>query len=81
VMEVAGASTVNAGNVDQTTWTGATHQQWQLIDLGTGYHRIVNRNSGKVLDVSGASTADGANVDQWSWINVNQEQFQIVSVP
>ena len=30
------------------------------MDLGTGYYRIVNRNSGKVLDVVGNGTADGS---------------------
>jgi len=41
------------------------------VDLGDGYHRIVNRHSGKVLNVAGAGTADGADVDQWDWQNVD----------
>jgi len=62
-MNVIGASTANAGDVVQWAVTSGTNDDWQPIDLGNGYYRIVNRNSGKVLNVAGASTADGANVD------------------
>ncbi len=76
------ASTANGANVFQYTYGGTTtNDEWQPVDLGNGYFRIVNRNSGKVLDVSAAGTADGANVDQWSWVTANQEMFQLVSVP
>ena len=36
------------------------------MDAGGGYHRIVNRNSGKALDVANAGTANGSNVQQWA---------------
>jgi hypothetical protein len=67
--------------VQQWDWGGPNNQQWQISDLGNGYHRLTARHSGKVLNVAGAGTADGANVDQWAWANVNQQQFQIIQVP
>jgi alpha-L-fucosidase len=35
------------------------HLQWQLVDLGTGFHRLVNRTNGMVAH-SWGNTADGA---------------------
>jgi arabinan endo-1,5-alpha-L-arabinosidase len=37
--------------------------------ITSGYYRITNRNSGKVLDVSNCSTADGGNIQQWTSLN------------
>jgi arabinan endo-1,5-alpha-L-arabinosidase len=37
--------------------------------ITSGYYRITNRYSGKVLDVLNCSTADGANVQQWTNLN------------
>jgi hypothetical protein len=81
VLNVAGASTVNGGNVDQYAWANVAQQMWKVTNLGNGYYSLTVQHSGKVLNVSGASTSDGANIDQWSWANVNQQMFQIVSVP
>jgi alpha-L-fucosidase 2 len=43
----------------------------------TGYYRLVNRRSGKVLDVYGGSTADGAKVVQWSWTGGTNQQWRL----
>jgi O-glycosyl hydrolase len=32
----------------------------------SGYYKLVNRNSGKVLEVAGFSTSNGGTVDQWT---------------
>ncbi|MGN9908760.1 glycosyl hydrolase family 95 catalytic domain-containing protein [Phytohabitans sp. LJ34] len=45
--------------------------------LPAGYHRLVNRRSGKVLDVSGASTANGAKIIQWSWTGATNQQWRL----
>ena len=44
---------------------GGYNQQWQLVDLGNGYYKVINRNSGKLLDVNGGSTQGAAKVIQW----------------
>jgi hypothetical protein len=46
----------------------------------TGYYRITNRNSSKVLDVNGASTTDGASVIQWTWSGGTNQQWRIVDI-
>jgi hypothetical protein len=33
VLNVAGASTVNAGNVDQWSWANVNQQQFQLVSV------------------------------------------------
>jgi hypothetical protein len=53
-------------------------QQVQItVGLLPGYHRLVNRRSGKVLDVFGASTADGAKAIQWTWTGGANQQWRL----
>lgn len=49
--------------------------------LPTGWHRLVNRASGKALDVTGASTADGAKVIQWTQTGSTNQQWQFLPNP
>jgi hypothetical protein len=48
------------------------------VGLQSGWFRLVNRRSGKVLDVSGASTADGAKIVQWTWAGSANQQWQLM---
>lgn len=48
------------------------------VALQSGWVRLVNRRSGKVLDVNGASTADGAAVIQWTWSGSANQQWQLL---
>ncbi|GAB3002607.1 RICIN domain-containing protein [Saccharothrix stipae] len=50
-------------NVKQWNWDGSTNLQWQLVDAGGGFVRIVNRTSGMVADSWGDAT-NGAPVRQ-----------------
>lgn len=47
---------------------------------GSGYYKIVNRNSGEVLDISGASTANGGKAIQWPYAGGANQQWQEVAV-
>ncbi|MEU4519052.1 glycoside hydrolase N-terminal domain-containing protein [Amycolatopsis sp. NPDC024027] len=47
----------------------------------SGYVRLVNRRSGKVLDVTGNGTADGVKVVQWAWSGGANQQWQHLSNP
>src|SRR5690242_11689882 len=40
-------STADGGNLRQYTRTDATNQQFQFINVGSGYYQLKNRNSGK----------------------------------
>jgi hypothetical protein len=51
------------------------------VALQSGYVRLVNRRSGKVLDVTGNGTADGVKVVQWTWSGGANQQWQLLSNP
>jgi hypothetical protein len=50
------------------------------VDVGGGYYKLLNRNSGKALDVAGQSVADGANVQQWADNGQTNQQWRPVQV-
>jgi hypothetical protein len=55
-------------------------QKWNAVDLGTGYYKIVNLFSGKVLDVPGSATTQGLQLQQYDWNGSNAQQWQITLV-
>ena len=57
-----------------------TNQQFRLADSDSGYVRLINRNSNKVMEVQGASTADGGNIVQYDDWNGANQQWQFVRV-
>lgn len=78
VLDISGGSTSAGGLSVQTSLSGATSQQWQLVSAGAGYYTLVNRNSGLVLDVPGQSTSEGVQLDQWGSNNGANQQWQFV---
>ena len=66
VLDVAGGSKKDGGNVLIYTATGGANQQWRVTHDPKGYVTLSNANSGKVLDVAGGSAKDGANALQYS---------------
>ncbi|NJQ03618.1 alpha-L-fucosidase [Streptomyces zingiberis] len=71
----SGGSTTAGSDLKQWTWNGNHNLHWQAVDLGTGYHRLVNRGNGMVADSYGA--ASGTTVRQASWSGGNNQQWQI----
>ena len=59
------------------------NDEWQVVDIGGGYCRIMNRNSGKALNVEGVSTADGARIIQWTYSNNSSrnDEWRTIAVP
>ncbi len=80
VLDVASASTTAGGLIVQSTSSGATSQQWQLVEAGSGYYTLINRNSGLVLDDPGFSTATGTQLDQWGGNGGANQQWQLVGL-
>ncbi|MES2657415.1 MAG: LamG-like jellyroll fold domain-containing protein [Verrucomicrobiota bacterium] len=78
VVNVAGNSTANGGNVDQFNANGSTSQQWTASYRGGGYWRFTNVGSGKVLETTGVSSAPLANIQQWEWLNNDGQQWRLV---
>jgi len=78
VLDVSGASTAAGGFIVQSTSSGATSQQWQVVPAGGGYYNLVNHNSGLVLDVPALSTTAGTQLEQWTGTNGANQQWQFV---
>ena len=66
LLDVAGGSKKDGGNVLIYTATGGANQQWRVTHDPKGYVTLANVNSGKVLDVAGGSARNGANALQYS---------------
>ncbi|MFE7835443.1 RICIN domain-containing protein [Streptomyces sp. NPDC057474] len=54
---MAGGSTANGAGATQRTTTNATDQQWRFVQQSSGFFKIFNVASGKVLGVENRSTA------------------------
>ncbi|MPY56916.1 RICIN domain-containing protein [Streptomyces spongiae] len=64
-LTIAGGSTTNGTGATQQTTTNGTDQKWRFAQQPSGYFKIFNVASGKVLGVQNQSTADGAKILQW----------------
>lgn len=80
VLDVAGNSQADGGDVTQYTSYNTTNQQWTVTSLGSGQYSIRAVHSGKALDVVGNSTADGADINQWYYSGGNNQKWRIESV-
>ncbi|WP_030159665.1 RICIN domain-containing protein [Glycomyces sp. NRRL B-16210] len=76
-VDVVNGSSADGTEIIQYDCHGGSNQQWELIDAGGGYHRIVSQASGKCLDVDAASTANNARVLLWSCNGGTNQQWQL----
>lgn len=71
VIEVAGGSTDNGATIQQSAFSGAAYQQWEIHPLPNtrggdySFFKIAAGHSGKAADVYGWALTDGAPVRQW----------------
>ncbi|GAA1810547.1 hypothetical protein GCM10009682_35220 [Luedemannella flava] len=68
-------STADGGQLRQYTRTNANNQQFQFVDMGSGYYQLRNRHSGKVVAVPNAT--DGAQVIQTTASSDTKQQFTL----
>ena len=67
VLDVAGGSYDNAGNVWQYDANDTPAQAWRVsYNIRSGYYTLQSAKSGRMLDVAGGSTENGANVWQYA---------------
>lgn len=68
----------NGTPIQQGTWEGKDHQQFQFFKAGRFYN-LRSRSTGRALDVPAESGADGVGIIQWDWhhYSVNQ-QFELL---
>ena len=80
LMEVAGLSRAEGGNVAIYGDSNVPQQHWAVTPTGDGYYYLTNRFSGLSLNVDAGSTADGANIDQLTYTRAPEEQWQIIAL-
>ncbi|MFD3498145.1 RICIN domain-containing protein [Streptomyces sp. NPDC058676] len=64
-LTISGGSTSNGASATQQNSTSANDQRWRFVQQPSGYFKIFNVASGKVLGVENQSTANGARILQW----------------
>lgn len=80
VLDVAGESLNNGGNIQQWQYLGKNSQHWQAVSDGNGYFELVAQNSNKCADVEGSSLNNGANISQFTPNFANNQLWSIVNV-
>jgi glucosylceramidase len=80
VWDVTGGTGATGDSVKIQTWAygGGTNEQWLPVSLGSGYYKMVARNSGKCLDVPGASTANGVQLQQYTCNGTAAQAWRLV---
>jgi uncharacterized protein YjdB len=66
------------GVVKNVTYTGATSQQWQIIETtDANTFKIVNRATGYALKVNSTTNSTGKQIIQSTYVNANNMNFTI----
>lgn len=82
VVDVVGCGVANGTNVQQWPWLNNNCQKFtfELVDDDTGYYKIRNVGTGKLVEVGGLSRADAGNVQIWADDNVPQQHWAITPI-
>jgi pectate lyase len=75
-MDVWEWSTADGGHLRQFTRTNANNQQFQFVDVGSGYYQIRSRHSGKAIEIPNSN--DGVQVIQNAPSSVTRQHFRLV---
>src|SRR4029078_12968758 len=76
-MDVWEWSTADGGQLRQYTRTNGNNQQFQFVDVGSGYYQLRNRNSGKVVAIPNSN--DGVQVIQTTATTDTKQHFRLVA--
>lgn len=71
-LEVRDGSNSNGANVEQRSFEGLTHQEWELISTGDNYYRIRSRDSRKTIGVQSASRS---NIIKWLFFHTYRWRY------
>lgn len=78
-LAIAGDSTVDGAKAHAWCYiAGNTSHQWDLIDAGSGWYKLRNVRSGKILEVQNWSTADDGRVQQWGDASGTSQQWRLL---
>ena len=76
----AASGTTSGSAVVENPASGATSQQWSLVNTSGANYEVVNRASGLTLGVVGSSTSNGALLDQETVTGTSSQQWAIVKI-
>ncbi|WP_202127784.1 beta-1,3-glucanase family protein [Clostridium sp. C8-1-8] len=79
-LDVKDASTSDGAKIQQWTSTGATNQQFKVVDVGNGYYKLIAVNSGMALDDPNFSTSAGTQLQQAVDNGSDAQRWQIVDM-
>lgn len=74
VLDIAGQGVSNGDNLQLSRNNNSKSQGFDLTELGSGYWRITNSNSGLDLTAE-ASGVSGSNVYQWEYTGADTQQW------
>jgi len=72
----SGGNVAGGSNLKQWTSDSSPNLQWQAVELGNGYYKLVNRTNGMVADGWGATT-NGAAARELAWNGHTNQQWLI----
>ncbi|MGI6108557.1 MAG: RICIN domain-containing protein [Eubacteriaceae bacterium] len=78
VLDIAGGSTSNGGNLQIYSANGSAAQQFIAQKNNDGTWTFVNYNSNKAMDLKGYGTMNGTNVQQYSSNGTNAQRWKLV---
>jgi endo-1,4-beta-xylanase len=66
-ISVVGGNRADAARIQNSSTTNNNDGSdlWQFINIGSGYYKIQNKESGKSFDISGGSVENGADLQQF----------------
>jgi hypothetical protein len=79
-LSVASNGSTAGSPVQQQTYTGATTQQWQVMNLGNNAVKLSLPGTNNALGVVGASTTAGAYLDIEAYTGATSQQWTLTSV-
>ena len=77
VIEVAGASTANKGNIRIARNSNGKGQVFYVKSLGSGLYSIVNPHSGKALTAASSAITNGTNIYQYDYSGASSQKWHI----
>jgi pectate lyase len=75
VMDLYNFATNDGAPIVQWSRNDGNQQQWQFLDVGSGYYQLRSRHSGKALQI--ASASDGADLTQQTPSSDTRQHFRL----
>jgi len=79
VIDLYNFATTDGAPIVQWARNDGHQQQWQFLDVGSGYYQLRSRHSGKALQI--ASASDGAELTQQAPSSDTRQHFRLADSP